>query len=101
MNATTLPLARAADRLGHLRAEIDRLQSEARELETTIKGVDETVSVVEGDLFRVAIVRQVRSLTDWKGVAAYLKPSRQLIRAYTKDRQVTSLRVAAKTKAAA
>jgi hypothetical protein len=50
----------------------------------------------------VSIARNVtQNRTDWKAVAAKLKPSRQLVQAHTKQSVYDRLTVTAKVKAAA
>ena len=87
----------AIDKLGGLRAEIKRLQDEARRLEQEIKDAGHDV---DGLYFHGSVSHSERSTVDWKAVAAKLNPSRQLVTAHTKVSEVVTLRVSAHRKAA-
>jgi len=92
--------AHVADALGAARAQLEEAQAKVKFLEGLLKHGD--LNVVEGDLFRVSIARNVtQNRTDWKAVAAKLKPSRQLVQAHTKQSVYDRLTVTAKVKAAA
>lgn len=75
-------LQQTVDRLAFVKAQIAELKAE----EAALKGalVDSGESVVDGDLYRAAISEcPGKPTTDWRAVAEYLKPSRQLITAHT------------------
>lgn len=88
---TTVPTAapvaadevkRKADRLGLLHAVIAQSKAEADTLRAELEksGLPE----IEGALYRVAFAEcKGATKTDWKAVAAKLKPSRQLVAAHT------------------
>lgn len=76
-------LAQDVDRLGALRAEIDRLSKQADDIRTRLEAA--YLDTIEGEIFRATFTQvEGSSRTDWKAVAAKLKPSAQLVRAHTK-----------------
>lgn len=78
----TSPLAAAVDRLGLLRAEIARLQTDAETIRAELEsaGLDH----IEGHLYRVTITQCAGpTRTDWRAIAQRFNPSAQLIRAHT------------------
>ena len=77
------PLASPADRLGYLNAQIAALTAQANEIKKTLKA--QGPGDYPGQLFRVEVVVKHISRVDWKAVAAKLKPSRQLVKAHTKE----------------
>jgi hypothetical protein len=83
MDMTNTPvIAAVVDRLAALKAEIARLKSEEESLKQSL--IDTGMPVMEGTLHRVAISRcDGRITTDWKAVAEYFTPSRQLLAAHT------------------
>jgi predicted TIM-barrel fold metal-dependent hydrolase len=75
-------IKRKADRLGLLHAVIAQSKTEADTLRAELEksGLKE----IEGALYRVAFADcKGATRTDWKAVAAKLKPSRQLVAAHT------------------
>ena len=71
-----------ADEIGSLRAEAKSLADAIRVLEDLLEMTGQ--DAVDGDLFRVAISRNVQTTTiDWKAIATKLQPSRQLVTAHT------------------
>jgi len=86
------------DSLGAVRAEIKHLQDQARFLEDILKNSGE--SVVDGQRYHAAISHTLRSIVDWKGIAARLNPSRQLVTAHTKQSESVAVRVTAHKKEA-
>lgn len=93
----TPTLAQDVDRLGALRAEIDRLTKQADDIRTRLEAA--YLDTIEGELFRATFAQvQGSSRTDWRAVAAKLKPSAQLVRAHTKTTEGhTRMTLAAKT----
>ncbi|MGL4565260.1 MAG: hypothetical protein ACRCVD_08190 [Halioglobus sp.] len=91
------------DKLGLIKAQIAELQEQEKVLAAKVKGelFDAGEDALEGDLFRAAMVVQDRTTVDWKAVAAKLQPSRQLVKAHTKETRVISLRVSARSTSAA
>ena len=77
------PLADKVDRLGLIRAELDRLAGEADRIRTELE--EAGLKSIDGTLYRASFAQvQGTDKTDWKALAARLQPSPQLIRAYTK-----------------
>jgi hypothetical protein len=75
--------ADVADALGAARAALKEAQDEVKFLETLAKASHE--EVLEGRLFRVTVSRGIETRrVDWKAVAEFLQPSRQLVTAHTK-----------------
>ncbi len=96
-NVTTLHTPTApVDRLGELKAQIKQLQDEAKAIESALKadGQDR----YEGVFFAATVSRTERATVDWKTVAERAGASRQLIRAHTKTKPVTTVRVSAHRK---
>lgn len=89
-------LAKAADNLGELRAEMDALKKDAKYWEDVLK--NSGTNVVEGDLFRVTISRSTRTTVNWKGIAEKLKASDYMKKAYSKVSEVVTLKVSAHKK---
>lgn len=84
-----------ADRLGEIQAMIADLKAEEAGLKAILLASGE--DVVEGDLFRVSMSRDIETTrVDWKAVAAKFEPSRQLVTAHSKVS--TSNRVAVKAR---
>lgn len=90
-------LAQDVDRLGALRAEIDRLTKQADDIRTRLEAA--YLDTIEGEIFRATFTQvEGSSRTDWKAVAAKFKPSAQLIRAHTKTSDAhTRMTLTAKT----
>ena len=84
-------LSKLADELGTLRAQMATLKTR----ETTIRDtmIKAGGSAYEGKAYRATVVEQIRTLIDWKKVAAKLNPSRQLVTSYTTKKDVTSIRM--------
>ena len=81
--ATLKDLADVVDRCAALRARIDELNDEKKDLEAALcaTGLDR----VEGTMHVASISHGVRrAVTDWKAVAEKLKPSWQLVTAHTR-----------------
>lgn len=95
-NKKTDLLAVAADNLGSLRAEMAVLKKEAAHYEEMLK--NSGLDVVEGDLFKVNIVRSDRTTVDWKGIAEKMKASEYMKKAYSKVAEVCSVKVMAHKK---
>ena len=89
-----------ADKLGALRAQIDILNAKAREIESRLKGLPDDINAVEGDLFRVNLVRYERKSVAWQAIAKKLGASRQLIAGNTSYSLVTKIDVRSKRKLA-
>lgn len=71
-----------ADELGSVKAELKLLKDREKQLEADLKATGR--DVIEGDLYRVSISRDVeRSSVAWKAVAEHFHPSRQLLTAHT------------------
>ena len=75
-------IAAKVDRLGVLHAALADMKKEADTLRTELE--DAGLEHIDGQLYRVNFATVAgRTLTDWKTIAAKLKPSRQLIAAHT------------------
>ncbi len=93
-NATNINLQGLADELGTVRAKMADLK--AREAEIRDVLIEAGVEALEDKRFRAVVVHSMRTQIDWKSVAEKLKPSRQLVTAHTKQREVTTIRVNAR-----
>jgi len=81
-NTAIALLKQKADRLGLLHAVIAQSKTEADKLRAELEAAG--LDAIQGDLYRVAFAECKGSTrTDWKAVAAKLKPSRQLVAAHT------------------
>jgi len=94
MNASKL-----VDKAGALRAQVADLQDQLKAIEDQLKALPD--GAYEGAKYRATISRYSRTTVDWKSVAAKLNPSRQLVTAYSKDTEVTTLKVVARLAQAA
>lgn len=88
-----------ADELGFVRAQIADLKNREKDIRETF--IEAGVKAMEGDTFRAVVVESLRTTIDWKTVAAKMEPSRQLVRAHTSEKEVTSIRVNARRGVAA
>ena len=89
--AVTAAAAMAAkvDRLGAMHAAIATMKREADQIRAELE--DAGLSDIEGNLYRVNFATVAGStLTNWRAIAERLKPSPQLIRAYTKTGEATT-----------
>jgi hypothetical protein len=75
------------------------LKDREREIRDTL--IAAGVKALEDDTFRALVVESIRTMIDWKAVAAKLSPSRQLVTAHTTEKEVISIRVNARRGAAA
>ena len=83
LTTPTNPLAAKADRLGIIRAQLDKLATEADEIRTELEAA--ALPVIEGTLYRVSFSTHAgASRTDWQAIARKLGASPQIIRANTK-----------------
>ena len=79
----TNPLAAKVDRLGMLRALLDRYATEADEIRTELEAA--ALPVIEGTFYRVSFSTHAGAMrTDWQAIARKLGASPQIIRANTK-----------------
>ena len=89
--AVTAAAAMAAkvDRLGAMHAAIATMKREADQIRAELE--DAGLSDIEGNLYRVNFATVAGStLTNWRAIAERLKPSAQLIRAYTKTGEAST-----------
>ncbi len=89
--AVTAAAAMAAkvDRLGAMHAAMATMKREADQLRAELE--DAGLSDIEGNLYRVNFATVAGStLTNWRAIAERLKPSAQLIRAYTKTGEAST-----------
>jgi len=92
-------VAGLADELGAVRAQLADLKDREREIRNTL--IEAGVKTLEDDLFRALVVESMRTMIDWKAIAAKLKPSHQLVTAHTEEKEVISIRVSARRGVAA
>lgn len=88
-------LSALADELGNVRNEIATLKDRERDIREKL--IKAGVTSIEGETFRATVVEQIRTLIDWKAVAAKLNPSRQLVTAHTTNKEVISIRMSTRT----
>ena len=82
-------LAAKVDRLGAISAAMATMKKEADQIRAELE--DAGLSDIDGQLYRVNFAAVAgRTLTDWKTIAERLKPSAQLIRAYTKTGEAST-----------
>ena len=86
-----------ADALGFLKAQIADLENKAKAEHSRLVAMG--VGAHEGETFRATVSVAERESVDWKTVAARLEPSRQLVAAHTSAKEVTTVRVVARTAA--
>jgi hypothetical protein len=81
-NETSAILAAAVDQLAILKSQIAQLQEQESALKQSL--ADSSLDIVEGTTHRAAVSHcDGRITTDWRAIAEYLQPSRQLIQAHT------------------
>jgi RNA-binding protein YlmH len=83
-----------ADELGIIRAKMADLKD--REVEIREVMIAAGISAFEDKKFRAVVVESLRTMIDWKSVAAKLEPSHQLVSAHTTQKDVISIRVSAR-----
>ena len=88
-----------ADELGFIRAQMADLKDREKDIRDIM--IEAGVKTLEDDTFRALVVESIRTMIDWKQVAAKLKPSRQLVTAHTTEKEVISIRVNARRGASA
>lgn len=77
-----LNLAHTVDRLALVKAQLADLKAEEAALKKAL--IDSGETIVDGAEHRAAISLVTgKTLVDWRAVAEYLKPSRQLLTAHT------------------
>ena len=82
-------IAAKVDRLGAIHAAIATMKKEADQIRAELE--DAGLSDIEGNLYRVNFATVAGStLTNWRAIAERLKPSAQLIRAYTKTGEAST-----------
>jgi uncharacterized membrane protein YdfJ with MMPL/SSD domain len=75
-------LAAKVDQLGAMQAAIADMKRKADQIRTELENAG--LADIEGQAYRVNFAQCAgKTLTDWKTIAAKLKPSRQLIAAHT------------------
>ena len=81
-NDTPAILTAAVDQLANLKAQIAQLQERESALKQSI--TESGFDIVEGTTHRAAVSHcDGRITTDWRAIAEYLQPSRQLVQAHT------------------
>jgi hypothetical protein len=99
MKKQVIEVAGLADELGFIRAQMADLKDREKDIRDIM--IEAGVKTLEDDTFRALVVESIRTMIDWKQVAAKLKPSRQLVTAHTTEKEVISIRVNARRGAAA
>jgi len=99
MRKQVIEVAGLADELGFIRAQMADLKDREKDIRDIM--IEAGVKTLEDDTFRALVVESIRTMIDWKQVAAKLKPSRQLVTAHTTEKEVISIRVNARRGAAA
>ena len=94
MSRSKVEVTGLADELGAIRAQLADLKDREREIRNTL--IEAGVKTLEDDIFRALVVESMRTMIDWKSVAAKLKPSHQLVTAHTTEKEVVSIRVSAR-----
>ena len=94
MSKNVIEVAGLADELGTVRAQMADLKDREREIRNTL--IEAGVKTLEDDIFRALVVESMRTMIDWKAIAAKLKPSHQLVTAHTEEKEVISIRVSAR-----
>ena len=99
MKKQAIEVAGLADELGFIRAQMADLKDREKDIRDIM--IEAGVKTLEDDTFRALVVESIRTMIDWKSVAAKLRPSRQLVTAHTTEKEVISIRVNARRGAAA
>lgn len=99
MKKQVIEVAGLADELGFIRAQMADLKDREKDIRDIM--IEAGVKTLEDDTFRALVVESIRTMIDWKAVAAKLRPSRQLVTAHTTEKEVISIRVNARRGAAA
>lgn len=94
MRKQVIEVAGLADELGFIRAQMADLKDREKDIRDIM--IEAGVKTLEDDTFRALVVESIRTMIDWKQVAAKLRPSRQLVRAHTTEKEVISIRVNAR-----
>ena len=89
----TSNLTKISDDLGTLKARIADLETQEKALKQAL--ADLGPGAYEGEIFRLSISESVRATLDMEAVRAKLTP--QFIRAHTRETEVRTLRVVART----
>jgi hypothetical protein len=96
---TRKDLVGLADELGNIRATMADLKDREGQIRNTF--ISAGIKAFEDEQFRAVVVESLRTMIDWKAVAAKLKPTRQLVTAHTTEKEVISIRVSARRGVAA
>jgi hypothetical protein len=83
-----------ADDLGLVRAQMADLKVREEKIRAAIIATGEPI--IEADLFRAVLITQNRTQIDWQAIAKKLKPSRQLIKAYTERKEVIQIKTSSR-----
>ena len=87
------------DRLGELRAEIKVLADEVKGIEAFLKASGD--GRYDGKSYTAKIVTAERKTVDWKSIAEKMKASSYMKEAYSKVKEVCTLKLTAHKKAVA
>ena len=85
---------RLIDQLGSIQSQIAELRQKEQRIKELLvnSGVDE----LEGTLFRAVVIRSEVKTIDYKGLIVKLKPSHQMMTAYTRINERTSVKVSSR-----
>lgn len=82
-------IAAKVDRLGAIHAAMATIKKEADQIRAELE--DAGLTDIDGQLYRVSFATVAGgTLTNWRAIAERLKPSAQLIRAYTKTGEAST-----------
>ena len=84
-----------ADALGDFKAQMADLEVRAKVEHARLVAMGPGAH--EGEIFRATVSVAERETIDWKAISAKLEPSRQLVTAHTSAKEVTTVRVVART----
>jgi len=90
-----LPNNHPADSLGFLKAQIANLESLAKVEHARLVAMG--AGAHEGNTFRATVSVAERESVDWRAICEKLAPSRQLVTAHTSAKEITTVRVVART----
>ncbi len=97
--ANTADLITFVDELGSIRAQKKSIEKREKELKTIM--VEAGFTEFEAETFLAKRVESMRTLVDWKAVAAKLEPSPQLVSAHTTKSEIISIRTSIRPEAVA
>ncbi len=97
--ANAQDLTAFVDELGTIRAQKKAIEKRETELKNIM--VEAGFTDFEAETFKALRVEQMRTMVDWKAVAAKLEPSPQLVTAHTTKKEIISIRTSIRPEAIA